>query len=564
MNLMDKLQLAEGIKVGPKGEIANARLIDHTDKFNRKLHKVTDGVYHLVGVRNIANPTMIEGKTGMIIIDTGATIDDAEAHLEEFRKVTDKPVSAIIYTHFHYTKGATAYVEKGHEDSVEIWGHEKLHHNYTNRRSEVFSTYVRRIAIQMGNFLPTEGPDSPPNAGLGGGYETNLDRYGYLKPNRTVSEPMETEIDGVRFKLIPAISDSDDVLTIWLPDYEVVVENIVWRVLPNFGAIRGEFYRDPMQWGKSVDDIRALNAKHLLGVHGVPISGYEEVSKALQDYRDAIQFVYDQTIRGINKGLSPDEMIEMIKLPKHLEESEVLGQFYGEFPFAIRGVYSGVMGWYGNDTATLHPVSRKVEGEKIIKGFGGLEEVMKQVKEALRDKEFSWAAQLVTYVLKADPDHSEAKLLKASALRELSRLTTASITRNYYLTQALELEGQVNSFDIQTKSKDKVLIASPGTYINLLRFELIPEKAEQVNKLTNFHFTDLDVHFGLHVRHGVAEFIEGKANNPDIEIGFTLEVWADLVAGNIKLDQAIEKNLIVIQGESEQAKEFFALFENGI
>lgn len=59
---------------------------------------------------------MIEGKTRMIIIDTGATIGYAEAHLAEFRKVTDKPVSAIIYTHFHYAKGATAYIEKGKEN----------------------------------------------------------------------------------------------------------------------------------------------------------------------------------------------------------------------------------------------------------------------------------------------------------------------------------------------------------------------------------------------------------------------------------------------------------------
>lgn len=48
-----------------------------------------------------------------------------------------------------------------------IWGHEKLHHNYTDKRSEVFPTYVRRIAIQMGYYLPSTGKDAPSNAGLG-------------------------------------------------------------------------------------------------------------------------------------------------------------------------------------------------------------------------------------------------------------------------------------------------------------------------------------------------------------------------------------------------------------
>lgn len=85
-------------------------------------------------------------------------------------------------------------------------------------------------------------------------------------------------------------------------------------------------------------------------------------------------------------------MVEIIKMPKHLKKSNVLGQLYGEFPFAIRRIYSGVMGWYGNDTAKLHPVTLKVEANKIIDGFGGKEKVFKKVEVSIENKEFSWAA----------------------------------------------------------------------------------------------------------------------------------------------------------------------------
>ncbi|MFF5400625.1 alkyl sulfatase dimerization domain-containing protein [Peribacillus butanolivorans] len=69
----------------------------------------------------------------------------------------------------------------------------------------------------------------------------------------------------------------------------------------------------------------------------------------------------------------------------------------------MRGIYSGLIGWYGNDKATIHPVSKKVEAEKIIKGFGGHAKVVEEAQKAYDDQEFAWAAQLITYALKLEP-----------------------------------------------------------------------------------------------------------------------------------------------------------------
>jgi alkyl sulfatase BDS1-like metallo-beta-lactamase superfamily hydrolase len=38
--------------------------------------------------------------------------------------------------------------------------------------------------------------------------------------------------------------------------------------------------------------------------------------KCLETYRDAIQYIHDQTIRLMNEGLYPDEIADIIKLPE--------------------------------------------------------------------------------------------------------------------------------------------------------------------------------------------------------------------------------------------------------
>lgn len=65
------------------------------------LYQVTDGLYQ---VRNndIASLTIIEGDSGLVIIDCTASVEAAAQGMELFSaQVSDKPVVAVIYTHTH-------------------------------------------------------------------------------------------------------------------------------------------------------------------------------------------------------------------------------------------------------------------------------------------------------------------------------------------------------------------------------------------------------------------------------------------------------------------------------
>lgn len=59
-----------------------------------------ESVYVAVGYA-IANTIIVEGKTGLIVIDTTESLEAAAEILSELRKITSKPIDAIVYTHNH-------------------------------------------------------------------------------------------------------------------------------------------------------------------------------------------------------------------------------------------------------------------------------------------------------------------------------------------------------------------------------------------------------------------------------------------------------------------------------
>lgn len=557
------------VKQGPKGEIANAALIEHGEQFSKKLYKVTDGVYSLVGY-GLANAHMIEGETGIIIIDTGDGVEMAAEHLQEFRKVTQKPVTAIILTHFHYAFGTQAYLSEDESSEIPVYGHELLHETYENIASEIGQTFVRRLAIQFGLHLPMTGPDAMPNMGIGPyfldmshGTPTN----GYVQPTHIISGRETLEIDGVRFHLASFASDSPDTLVIYLPDQKVAINNHFWPAVANMYTLRGGRFRNPEQWIGGIDYLRTLDIEHLVNVHGAPLSGREAISRSLTNYRDAVQYIYDQSVRGINKGLGPDELRHFVELPPHLAGDPYINEHYGEVALFPKQIFMALLGWYGTDAATIHPVPPHIEAQRIVEGFGGADAVLAKVRDALADREYAWAAQLVTYLLRLEPDHAAARQLKADALRRMGQVTPASITRNFYLTQALELEGKVDRFDVPPGliSEEAILRSRPGFFVRALRFALDPEKSADVDQVFGIYFSDIEQGFGIHIRKGVAEYLDHFPENPDLAISLPRTTWAEMLLGKTGLaGQAwalLTGELEVTAGNTRDLRQFFSMFD---
>ena len=169
----------------------------------------------------------------------------------------------------------------------------------------------------------------------------------FIAPTRTFSSTLDLAIAGVELKLFHVPSEAADEIAVFLPENSVLLssEVIPAQCFPVLHPLRGEAYRDPVQWYRSIDALRRLNAASMVPAHGVPVIGAERVEEVLRSYRDAIQFVHDQTVRQMNKGLTPDELAAVVKLPPHLlSYTPWMQEFFGTVSQAVRAVYQGYLG----------------------------------------------------------------------------------------------------------------------------------------------------------------------------------------------------------------------------
>ncbi|MGB5193669.1 MAG: alkyl sulfatase dimerization domain-containing protein, partial [Polyangiales bacterium] len=344
------------------------------EEFRREVYEVTDGVYQAVGY-GIANSMMIEGDACVFIVDVMGAMETASNVHAAFTKITDKPIGALIYTHNHadHVMGGLAFVPDG---KVDVYAHQTTN-DYINRFASVLRPILRTRSSRMfGSYLSPGGPDGMENVGLGPFVET-LDpemTLGLIRPNKTFSDVLRTEICGVKVELVHAPGETNDQLFVWLPDRGVLLPgDNIYKAFPNLYSIRGTQYRDVRAWVLSLDKMRALRPQYLVPSHTRAISGQDEIYETLTAYRDAIQFVHDQTIQGINRGLTPDELVELVKLPPHLAGHPYLQEYYGRVDWSVREIFEGNLGWFDGDAAGLEPVGPDERAAGMAELAGGAE-----------------------------------------------------------------------------------------------------------------------------------------------------------------------------------------------
>src|SRR6476619_3653234 len=89
-----------------------------------RFNKVREGVYHAVGTGSLAvvgNSSFIVNDDDVIVVADHVSPAAAWVLLEEIKEVTNKPVTTVINTHFHFDH---AHGNQIFDKSVSIVGHE--------------------------------------------------------------------------------------------------------------------------------------------------------------------------------------------------------------------------------------------------------------------------------------------------------------------------------------------------------------------------------------------------------------------------------------------------------
>lgn len=420
----------------------NPELIAQNKQFERHLIKLAPEVYGAVGFA-ASNVYMLIGDDGLLIIDTTETTKAAENILAEFRKVTDKPVKTILYTHSHrdHISGATVFADGGKPEVIAADNFDSDLVDVNDSHPSPGKVLMARTKRQFGISLsfPNErvnvgiGPGDRPMEGMGAGF---------IEPNLSISDTRTTlSRYGLDVELVKAPGETPDHIVVWFAKQRILFcgDNF-YSSFPNLYAIRGTPYRDFNTWADTLDLLLEFNADVLATGHTMPVIGAANIREALSDYRDAIKHIVAQTVAGMNQQLGPDELAHTVRLPAELASKPYLKEFYGKVSWSVRAYFAGTLGWFDGNPTNLSRLSPKQCAERTIKLAGGVDELLNAIRQAAADNDHQWALELADHLIASDQQARAAKELKVASLRALADSEINSPGRNYYLLTAREIE----------------------------------------------------------------------------------------------------------------------------
>ena len=535
-------------------------LIAHSEEFKKELITVTDGVHVAVGYA-LANSILIEGENTNIIIDTTGTEETAREVKALFDAINPNPVESIIYTHNHadHTYGATVFAEGS---SPDIYAHSTTE-IYLSRVIGILRPIISSRSNRMfGNALPKEQVE---NNGIGPFLEIGRDgrKPGLLYPTKTFTDQIEFEAAGHKIQLFHAPGETNDQLFVWLPEKKALFPgDNFYKTFPNLYTIRGTPYRDLVGWVNSIDMMRYLEPEYLVPSHTRPIVGKEKINTLLTTYRDAIQFVHDQTVRLINLGLDPNEIAEQLVLPKHLGDSPYLKEFYGTPAWSAKNVFSGYLGWFDGNPSTLKPLPLKDEAEKMIQLSGDWDSLFKVAEDAFLTDDFQWSLQLTDYLLRSRPDDQKTKLLRQSALEGLGSQESNPNSRYYYLSSAAQLDENYQENDILLPSLEVIQKYPIESMMETLKVNVIPEKSLNKNIQLLFTFTDSPKSFSLFLRRGVLEVQPFMITGSSVQIKSSENDLKAILSGIKSLPISLVNGSLKVEGSRADLLSFFSSLRN--
>lgn len=539
-------------------EKALASLKEHTKRFKKRVEKVTGNIYCAVGY-GLANSTLIITKKGNIIVDTTESIDAAAEIKAEFDKISPLPTIAIIYTHGHadHVNGASVFID----EQTEIYSNHKTVEFFHTQFNQLKNILDLRGARQFGVSLP---PDHTPCSGLGPSLRVNRNKPKLVFPTQVFEDSLVLTIREVTLHLVSAPGETDDQIYIWIPEQKVLLcADNYYPAFPNLYTIRGTTPRPVLQWVQSLDNMRDLQAEYLILGHTEPVYGSEQINHLLTMYRDAIQYVHDSTVRGMNKGKSADQLVDEISLPEHLRNCNELQELYGSVSQSVRAIYCGYLGWFDGNATNLEKLSPKNFAEKMEKLAGGTDILIEEANRALENEEYQWAAELSDMLLALLPDSYYVKKVKIEALTELGLRSSNSNNRSYYLSQANEMKEYFHYPDKkQLKTRKAYAYAMPlDSFFANMTILLNPDNCKDKTYSVNVHIKDKASDYKIIIRKGIAEIRKGAEQSPELTISTEEKNWKDIIIGAKKYEEVIKHGELKILGNPTLCKEFISLFQ---
>jgi alkyl sulfatase BDS1-like metallo-beta-lactamase superfamily hydrolase len=447
------------------------------------LFKVADGIWQVRGF-DLSNMTVIQGKTGWIIVDPLTTIEAAATALALVnQQLGARPVTGVIYTHSHvdHFGGSPAVVSSADAASgkVPVLAPEGFMAEAISENVIAGPAMLRRAKLMFGTELPTSATGHV-SAGLGpvrfGG------AIGLVPPNDNIMASGDTRtIDGIRieFQLTPN-TEAPAEMNFYLPDVRALcmAENAN-GAMHNVLTPRGAKVRDAKGWADYLMESRRLFAGRsdvVFTSHFWPRWGTTEIDRYLLLHAQAYAFVHNESVRLMNHGLNAVEIGEAIALPPPLARAWFNQPNYGSLKFNARAVYQRYLGAFDGDPVSLDPLPRNDIAVRYVAAMGGAAKVLALATAAGARGDDRWAATLLGHLVRAVPSNKKAREALAGRFEQLAWRTATAPWRDFYLTGALELRDGLVVRPVGNTDGVKTNL-QVGMVLDALSVRVIPEKA---------------------------------------------------------------------------------------
>ncbi|OWY80912.1 alkyl sulfatase dimerization domain-containing protein [Rhodococcus sp. BUPNP1] len=521
------------------------------------LFEVTERIYQVRGL-DLSNMTLVEGDTGVIVIDPLISAETAAAGLALYQAHRgDRPVTAVIYTHSHIdhfggVKGVTM-VEDVAAGRCPVLAPAGFVEHAVAENVYAGTAMGRRAAYMYGAALP-RGPRGAVGAGLGPTTSTGTPTL--IAPTIDIEHTGQTEtVDGVEieFQMTPG-TEAPAEMNFYFPQLRALcmAENAT-HTLHNLLTLRGALVRDPHVWSQYLTESInrfAYRSDVLFASHHWPTWDTERLTEYLSLQRDLYGYLHDQTLRAINKGATGIEIAESIELPPAIEKVWHTRGYYGSVSHNVKAVYQRYMGWFDGNPAHLWEHPPVESAKRHIEFMGGADQVLEKARRSFEDGDFRWVAQVLNYVIFADPDNAQAKALQADALERLGFGSENGTWRNFFLMGAYELRHGAIGTPTVTAAPDIVGALSIEQLFDALALRVDGPRAWSTTLTIDWNLTDENIVHRTQLRNGLLVHFDtdGSLPAPDTTITLTRSLLVAVLLGGADPTPLVADGSITVDG----------------
>ncbi len=536
------------------------------------LFEVVEGIYQIRGM-DLGNMTIIEGDTGLIIIDPLYSPLTSNAALTLYRTHraggAAKPVVAVLYSHTHtdHFGGVRGVVSDADiaADRVRIIAPEGFMAHAIAENVIAGNAMARRANYQFGTLLP-RGALAHVDSGLGKGLPRAP--VSLIPPTEIVSSNATLMVDGVEIEFHMANgTEADSEFMFFLPQFGVLnTAEVTSQQMHNVYTIRGASVRDAALWSRRIDEVLERFGERtdiLIAQHHWPVWTKEDTRHFLEVQRDMYKFIHDQSVRLLNLGYLPGDIAETLQMPSTLDQEWAARGYYGTLRHNSRAIYQRYMGWYDANPANLNPLPPREHARKTIEYMGGVEQVVARARDDFSAGQYRWVASVMREAVYAYPEYQAARELGADALEQLGYQAEAGTWRGAYLLGAQELRnGPPSSGTAPAMRADLLQALETGMFFDLISVRINGPAADGKHIVLNWRFTDTLENYRVTLKNAALTWLpEVQAANADATIVLTRATLNSTLTGASNFPAEIASGAIQIQGAAARFIEFLQLIE---